>query len=246
MENKIFRIQTSLFVTYTVLTTLFFLGWHNSMMTEYLPKWLGDILEIPTMIYFAGAALAIPVGWFIFLIYHYQVSGFFVSETEKTGFKNRLNKLYFPIAVSVCYLFNLIYVFYLDCGDRLDIVHFAAFIIFLLILYVMETKNETKSLLIAYSLTGLIVAVGLIDLVVNSDFEMARLEEQIFMYSISYATAYYFLWVVGIAFVSFLLFGYFRIKDRIKFANLLALVVSLIIAFLNVVRLVNLFNLLNG
>lgn len=246
MENKIFRIQTSLFVTYTVLTALFFLGWHNSMMAEFLPGWLGDILEIPTMIYFAGGALAIPVGWFIFLIYHYQVSGFFVTKTEDFVSHRLLNKLYFPIAVGFCYLLNLVYVFYVGEGDRLDIVHFAAFIIFLLILVVMETKKETKSLLIVYTGVGLIVAVGLIDLVVNADFELARMEERTFIYSISYGTVYYFLWIVGIAFVSFLLFGYFRIKDRSKFANLLALSVALAIAFLNVVRLVNLFNLLNG
>ncbi|HBP25868.1 MAG TPA: hypothetical protein DD618_02830 [Acholeplasmatales bacterium] len=246
MENKIFRIQTSLFVTYTVLTALFFLGWHNSMVVPFLPEWLGDILQIPTMIYFAGGALAIPIGWFIFLIYHYQVTGFFALKTEEKDFRGWLNKLYFPISVLFGYLFNLIYVFYLGYGDRLDLVHFAAFIIFLLVLFLMETKKEIKSLLIVYSGVGLIVAVGLIDLVVNSDFELARLAEQTFIYSISYGTVYYFLWIVGIAFVSFLLFGYFRIKDRIKFANLLAFTVALLIAFLNVVRLVNLFNLLNG
>jgi len=246
MENKIFHTQTSLFITYTVLTALFFLGWHNSMMTQFLPEWLGGILEIPTMIYFAGAALAIPIGWFIFLIYHYQVSGFFVTKTEESGFHSVLNKLYFPAAVASVYLINLVYVFFVGQGDRLDIVHFAAFIIFLLILFVMETKKEAQGLLLVYSGVGLIVAVGLIDLVVNADFELARMEEGMFIYSISYGTVYYFLWIVGIAFVSFLLFGYFRIKDRRKFANLLALSVSLTVAFLNVVRLVNLFNLLNG
>jgi hypothetical protein len=221
---------------------MFFIGFHNSLYETFLPQWLGDFFMIPAAAYFIGGGLIIPVGWFVYVVYHYQVSQKMMEEQFKQQTKQFICKQYFPLAILVNYLINLVYLLIIGKVNSFDVVHFVGFLLLILSLISLDFARNKTLWTLFYALGGVFIVIWFSDIVISGNFKQAILEQSTLIYGISYQTAFYLVWIFTVFVAGYAVVGFFYIPNRKKYHHLLFLVISLMLMFLNVVRQLDIFS----
>ncbi|MGD9605331.1 MAG: hypothetical protein AB7V00_04115 [Bacilli bacterium] len=242
MQTKIFKIQLILLISYLLLTIFFLIGFHNSMYETFLPYWLGELTMLFAAVYFVGGGLLIPIGWVIFIVYHYQVQETMQKQAYESPLKDFLFKQLFPLMTLGFYLINLVYLAIIHEVTSLDFVHFLACLLLVFALYAQDRIINKTSWTVIFGASCGILTIWLVDLVVRSDFKQAMLEQRDLIYGMSYQVMFYLIWILSIFVVGYAVVGFFYILNRSKYRHLLLLITSLMFIFLNIVRQVDVFS----
>lgn len=242
MKNKLFKIQFILFVSYLALTIFFLVGFHNSMYETFLPGWLGDFFMLFAAVYFVGGGFIIPIIWFIYVVYHYQVTKKMLEPQYESNTKEFICKQLFPLMVLMFHLINLVYLFVVDEFSALNLVHFFAFMLFIFSLFALEQNKFKKSWTVFFAVSGVAIILWLVDMVIGPEFKQALLNQEELIYGFGFQNTFYLIWIFTIALIGFAVVGFFYIPDQTKYRHLLLLVISLMILFLSIVRQLEFFS----
>lgn len=247
--QKLFKTQLIFFITYITLTVLFFFGWYYMMHDDqYIPTNLGLLLEIPTGIYVGVASYGMPILWFIYLIYNYQVKALFIDDVNLNNKKEFITNYFFPFTILIHFILTNIYLIMLDKNNEFFSNSYLGFgllvVLYFTVFYfvLQKLQKSTEKTTIIYTISTFLLILIYILLTVNVHFHEAMLLNAYFILSFEYQSVYFFLIMIGIFFGGYCLFGFLKIKNRGKFINLIFYIASFLIAILNLINTVAFFN----